>query len=520
MRLLFDASFLLYCVSLGTFIGNFNRSGDGLVPFQNSADIQAIIEPGTCYSIVSPSLQLSHEVLSIPEPGYNSSVTDPIAMQLMTEFEVYDEKQEHLKGHPSCIEDSISDNQIPTCSKSTNEGVTAVPDDIPNENQTSNTQTKHDQEPGYQMCRKKQATNFLKFRSFEVNWDKISDSILERLKKLQEFRLENPNMPVPRLVRFRKTEMSCLVNNVIDQMRCIDTYISADIMESVAKQMMMKYPCLEILDDDGFSNGLSHITIKHKLINRNTYLNRLNNEVHQTIPEAKNRRAGTNKEYWKLITNQCNKEVLSKLLRDEPALLTEEFLLESQGFVRSRLDQKKDLSLIISEFTVIRRRQLLSYHFKQATGINIEMMRKYYVAKKAKIIEYSTTQRGDKLCDTCSDDDVFNFLAKLVEENLDELILKKEIGTRIDDIKDPTTGPVLIRIDIGNGANMYYVYADHTRLSEGSKDIVSAIQDLMCVHYVHSFSAAKFLELVQQYFLKIFPTKGSKSNAVRIGKQQ
>ncbi|XP_062562867.1 uncharacterized protein LOC134226238 isoform X1 [Armigeres subalbatus] len=78
--------------------------------------------------------------------------------------------------------------------------------------------------------------------------------------------------------------------------------------------------------------------------------------------------------------------------------------------------------------------------------------------------------------------------------------------------------------DIGNGADMYYVFADRTRLSEGTTDFVCAIQDLMSVHYVHSFmylkSAAKFLELVQEYFLKIFTTKGSKSSAVRIGKQQ
>lgn len=71
---------------------------------------------------------------------------------------------------------------------------------------------------------------------------------------------------------------------------------------------------------------------------------------------------------------------------------------------------------------------------------------------------------------------------------------------------------------------MFYVFADHTRLTEGTSDFLCAIEDLMSVQYVHSFmylkSAAKFLELVQEYLLKIFPTKGSKSTATRIGKQQ
>lgn len=37
---------------------------------------------------------------------------------------------------------------------------------------------------------------------------------------------------------------------------------------------------------------------------------------------------------------------------------------------------------------------------------------------------------------------------------------------------------------------------------------------------MYTKSATKLLELVQEYFLKIFPAKGSKSKAVRVGKQQ
>ena len=77
---------------------------------------------------------------------------------------------------------------------------------------------------------------------------------------------------------------------------------------------------------------------------------------------------------------------------------------------------------------------------------------------------------------------------------------------------------------MGNDKAMYYVYAEQTRLSEGTEDIVGGIQDLMSVHYVHNFvylkEASKFLELVQQYFLKIIPSKGSKSTANRVGPVQ
>lgn len=74
---------------------------------------------------------------------------------------------------------------------------------------------------------------------------------------------------------------------------------------------------------------------------------------------------------------------------------------------------------------------------------------------------------------------------------------------------------------MGNDRTMYYVYAEQTRLSEGTEDIIDAIQDLMSIHYVHNFvylkEASKFLELVQQYLLKIMPSKGSKSTANRVG---
>ncbi|XP_055525791.1 uncharacterized protein LOC129718766 [Wyeomyia smithii] len=80
------------------------------------------------------------------------------------------------------------------------------------------------------------------------------------------------------------------------------------------------------------------------------------------------------------------------------------------------------------------------------------------------------------------------------------------------------------RLDMGNGNSMFYVFADHVRVSEGATNILSAIQDLMCVQFVHSFvyipKASKFLELLQEYFLKLFPAKGSKSRATRVGKQQ
>lgn len=71
---------------------------------------------------------------------------------------------------------------------------------------------------------------------------------------------------------------------------------------------------------------------------------------------------------------------------------------------------------------------------------------------------------------------------------------------------------------------MYYVFAEQVRLTEGVENVVAAISDLVCVHYVHNFmymrQISKFLEFVQEYFFKILPVTGSKSSATRKGQQQ
>uniref|UniRef100_A0A8D8C0I3 (northern house mosquito) hypothetical protein n=1 Tax=Culex pipiens TaxID=7175 RepID=A0A8D8C0I3_CULPI len=78
--------------------------------------------------------------------------------------------------------------------------------------------------------------------------------------------------------------------------------------------------------------------------------------------------------------------------------------------------------------------------------------------------------------------------------------------------------------DLGSSQCAYYVFADSARLSEGASTILIALQDLFGILYINNFmypkGNSKFLEFIQQYFLKIIPAYGSKSKATRVGKQQ
>ncbi|KXJ78957.1 hypothetical protein RP20_CCG002948 [Aedes albopictus] len=382
-----------------------------------------------------------------------------------------------------------------------------------------------------QKSQKKHASTEMKFRSFNINWSKISDNVLSRLHAMQDFKDTKPNAIVPSQLRVTKSELTMVTTCIVDQLRMIDTVIGASIMENVARQILQKFPCLESTDDDGFGAGQAVIELKFKMIHRNNYLNRFKTSTATTSNDAmlpkkfRNARAGTLKEYWMKSSNQCNKEILSKLARDEPNLLTNEFLLESQAYVRFRLDEKIDTSCMLSKLPVIRRRRLLNFHFKQATGENIDVFRKYFSAKRDKIIRYSLTcKAGTHLEDTSSDTDILRFLCTLTGEKFDDLVHLKEIGTRLDSITTGSPGPVLVAVDIGCEKHMFYVYANEVRLSEGANDIVTAIEDLFSVQYVYNFMypklTSKFLELLQEYFFKIITVEGSKSTATRVGQRQ
>ncbi|XP_058467375.1 uncharacterized protein LOC131440266 isoform X2 [Malaya genurostris] len=377
---------------------------------------------------------------------------------------------------------------------------------------------------------KKHASCEMKFNSFQINWNKISDSILDRLQKMQNFRNENSGLPVPKSFQICKTDFSGMINCIVDQLRSIDNLIRADVMEKVALQITKKFPCLNFVDDDGFGTCTGYVWLKQKMINRNAYLNRYKDPdqvkaCSVKIRRYRNIRAGTIKEYWKKSSKDCSKEIISLLSRNEPELLTREFLETSLSYVRYRLDEDNSLKEVLTSLPVLKRRCLLNYHFECATGVQVDLLEKYFSAKRTKIIHFSKSNKKFGVLDSYSlDYDIFKFLCCSLGEKISDVIIQKEMGTKIDFVTTDCSGPVLVAVDCGNNVWMHYVFAEQVCLSEGTELLIVAIMDLMSIHYVHNFmymkQTSKFMEFIQEYFLKILPISGSKSNATRKGQQQ
>lgn len=381
--------------------------------------------------ISSPVFQQIRKVSELLTLNHNQHVyaPDSVAMQLLAD--VVDDQNEQL-DNIECILMKVQED-VEQKSPS-HEPVGCSSDLYLDENESPNKKPKQPQPEDVELQKssKKHATSEMKFRAFEINWNKVSDNVLTKLNNIQEYKVKHQGKPIPTSLRLAKTDTTSLVNNIVDQLRVIDSEIKATVMETVSRQLLCKYPCLEFVDDDGCGNGMSYVIFKHKMINHNNYLNRFKDSSDQK-PTSSNKgrhvKAGTLKVYWQNCEKHCTKEVLSKLRRDEPELLTSEFLTASQAFIRYRLNEAKELGKLLEEYPVFRRRGLLNYHFMQATGVNADNLRKYYCKKRSKIISFSSIAGRNipKLSDECCDMDVFRILSCLVGENINNLIVKKEV---------------------------------------------------------------------------------------------
>uniref|UniRef100_A0A8D8IXY2 (northern house mosquito) hypothetical protein n=2 Tax=Culex pipiens TaxID=7175 RepID=A0A8D8IXY2_CULPI len=359
----------------------------------------------------------------------------------------------------------------------------------------------------------------MKFENFEINWAKLDDAVYERLKNKNESSDQ----------RVSKQDRIKVVNMTIDQLRVIDTQVSACVIETAAKQILQKFKCFQSADDDGCQDqNRGWSTLKTYMINRNSFLNRPQ-DINKTPPTSKNTkhlrnmRSGTFASYWNESNASCDKTTTSKLKRDDINILTENFLESCVGFIRHILDQKKPLVEIVNEWPVVRRRQIIEYHFQQATGVNIQNLSAHFKAKRPKIIQFSQQNQKSELDENSNDYQILTFLCNYLKEKFDDICCKKELGTKLNEIS-LSPGPGLIAVDLGSSQCAYYVFADSARLSEGASTILIALQDLFGILYINNFmypkGNSKFLEFIQQYFLKIIPAYGSKSKATRVGKQQ
>ncbi|XP_062705041.1 uncharacterized protein LOC115265267 isoform X2 [Aedes albopictus] len=373
-------------------------------------------------------------------------VQDPIASNADSAQETFEDEIVSVPNEARAAEQRNA--ELGNSSKATNDGGVQLSKINPDkqggsedvENQSPNSSEKRGSSDSVQLHKssKKHASTEMKFRCFKINWDKLGDSLLNRLRALEDFKRNNRGVPVPVTIRIAKTEVTTLANTVVDQLRMIDTQIRSDVMETAARQVLDKFPALDYTDDDGFGAGQGYVDIKYKLINRNNYLNRfkspqaaLTNTV-TSLKKKRNARAGTLKEYWQKSASECDKSSVSALVRDDPSLMTEELLLKTQAFIRWKLDEKVDTKQMISQLPVLRRRLLVNFHFEQATGVNITDLRRYFMMKREKLVQYSLTCKSElHLSKSASDYDILKFLCSLVGEDFGDFIIQKDMSETI-----------------------------------------------------------------------------------------
>lgn len=158
---------------------------------------------GIEYSIIEQVEVLPNMFSIVADPSNEVASADPVATQLISDMDEQDEDNE-INDDNEISDAERSVEPAPSIIVVTTHANGNVQNNVQDENESPNRPTKRAPNPGYQMTNKKHATSTMKFHAFQVNWSKISDTLLKRITSLQEYRLEHPHSAVPRLIRLKK----------------------------------------------------------------------------------------------------------------------------------------------------------------------------------------------------------------------------------------------------------------------------------------------------------------------------
>lgn len=392
----------------------------------------------------------------------------------------------------------------------TNDAVLATSQD-PQENSVSFT-------ADIQRPAKINASVAMQFTRFDVNWKAIPSDILTQL----ECPDEDCNFS-----GLSETGYNRLVDQVVGQLRVIATRIPATVFRQVASKITTKYSILLDIDDEGTVVGDGSGSLAEKMRNHNSYLNRSYKpgmKLKHKLGKHPSRQcwAGVKEDYYASGEPNVCKDSLMKLTRGE--ITQNDVITKTVKYIRYKIDNSETLKQLIIDLPVLRKTEVLDYHFEMATGVKPETFEKNFKLKRNKLIEISKTYR-DKSIHIKDDNELqyFTSISKMLKEDFSTIIFFFEQGHPIENLNIAHPFPVLAAFDRGD-ATIYYVHAEGTVLTNGCGSIVTAIQSLFEIYYIYFFhypkELSKTLEFLQIFLLRIVPDKGTRSTATIVAKQQ
>lgn len=355
----------------------------------------------------------------------------------------------------------------------------------------------------------------LKLANFQINWKILPSDVMHQLQGHE---------PSAGYRGISETNYNRLVDHVTAQLRTITTKIPFSIFKKHALKITTEYSVLRDYNDDGDVIGDGSNSLADKLRNHNSYLNRTRRTEKQTTHNkgCSNRqcKAGIREEYYKSGKTYCSKEHLMLLSRNNPESmqLNDEVLTSTEAFIRYKIDSSMTIEKLCQEIPMIRRNELLNYHFFKGTGVDAETFTTNFAKKRTKLIKVAKVYKKSlNITSSASDLEILEGVAKLLHEDFSCLIHELE-NTDENLHLDDVFPSIIIRND------QFFIYADHELVTTGVNTIIRAVQQLLVVYFVYFFKypkqISKTLEFLQMYLLKIYPEHGTRSMATIVGGQQ
>uniref|UniRef100_A0A8D8AWB9 (northern house mosquito) hypothetical protein n=1 Tax=Culex pipiens TaxID=7175 RepID=A0A8D8AWB9_CULPI len=348
---------------------------------------------------------------------------------------------------------------------------------------TTTTEDKNDASVVYQLA------------TFKVDWNAISDDILQQLVECNKNKLN-----------LQQNTYNRLTIQIVEQIRKISSKIPFKLFSRVALLATKKYPILQDTDDDGNLIGEGSLSFADKMRQSNNYIERvLRTKKTPSVPKGKSI-AGVDISYQKSGNSFCSKNDLAALKRSSSNNLSEELLNSTSSFIRYKLDNT-ELKTLVKELPIIRSSKLLNYHFIAATQIDPSIFTTHFTEKREKLIKVTRKNRKQRESETLTDTEVFIRISNYLNEKFESMFMTFQEGTTLEEVKTNNMYPTILAFDEGDNNNSYYIQTDNTIVSQKVETIVNAVKLCLIVYFVYYLkypvNLSKTLEFLQLYLLKL-----------------
>ncbi|XP_039302913.1 uncharacterized protein LOC105206844 isoform X1 [Solenopsis invicta] len=337
---------------------------------------------------------------------------------------------------------------------------------------------------------------------YKVPWNKVPTDML----KICEEGIKNKNI------------ITEICHIIVNDIRQINKNVLTTTLKKIAFEMIQKYPeTFMDKDEDGHILGDGSCSMFHKLRERCCYMKRIESKQKST---EKSKPIQSKQRKFHIMAGCSNYQDLhstnAKHIRAEHYDEDSFEKMMKDGYIQQRkflenFQEPPSLTDIQKEFPILFKLESIIFHFNKLTGKKLEKLPNIMKEKSTKIVEYAIQNKYLKLDnneDYCIQS--LRFFA-LYFKDFEKMYYKIENeNTNLNEILQ-MNAPCIVSI-----GNHFQVFVEKQLFGKEFSTFIEARQCAFGIYYVmclqYPAELSNTLEMVQRYYLKINPDRGSKAS--------